>query len=78
MCELKFQDTVVLFGAIEAKPDMETTSGAESKTAKTIEAVTWIMLGQEAEQKAMYFGNAGNDAYVSIVNRPFGATADIL
>jgi hypothetical protein len=50
-----------LFAAVEAPQGQEA-----KKTGKTLEEMTWIMLGQDQIDKGMIFGNAGNDAYVSL------------
>lgn len=57
------QDTAMLFAAVEGE-------GEGLKTKKTIEEVTWLMLGQGMDKEKVHFGNAGNDAYVSFPRRP--------
>jgi len=59
-----------LFAAIEYDPK---AGAAPIKTQMTLEEIAWFMFGGDDVRRPEHMGNAGNDAFVSLLPVPLDA-----
>lgn len=57
------QDTAMLFAAVESDPK---AIPAPIKTSLSLEDLAWSMFPQDQLRSPVLYGNAGNDAFVSL------------